>query len=127
MSSTMKAIVYYASGDIRIERISVPKYEKDEMRVKVDACAVCGSDLKAYMYGNPRIKAPLVMGHEFTGTIDGLGDRIEGFSIGDRIVMPTVISCGECYYCKRNWQNLCINPDYIGFSLSGGRSAPGSW
>ncbi len=57
MTDSMKAIVYHGPKDIRPETIAVPGCDDDEIRVKVDACAVCGTDLKAYLRGNPRIKA----------------------------------------------------------------------
>ena len=120
MADTMKAVMYYAPKDIRIETIAVPACGGDEVRVKVDACAVCGTDLKSYNNGNPRIKAPLAMGHEFTGLIETIGKNVEGFVIGDRIVMATTISCGECYYCKRGWRNICANLSPMSFGYAGG-------
>ncbi len=120
MTGTMKAIVYYAPGDIRLETIPVPSCGDDEIRVKVDACAVCGTDLKSQLHGNPRIEAPNVMGHEFTGLVEKVGSKVEGFSTGDRIVMATSISCGECYYCKQGWTNLCADLAPMGFSYPGG-------
>ena len=56
-NTKMKAVVYYAPGDIRVEQVEVPVCGDGEIRVKIDACAVCGTDLKAYVSGNPRIKA----------------------------------------------------------------------
>jgi len=120
MSDAMKAIVYHAPGDIRVETVPVPPCGGDELRVKIDACAVCGTDLKAYLHGNPRIKAPMVMGHEFTGLIETAGERVEGFSVGERIVMATSVSCGVCWYCKRGWPNLCADLAPMGFSYPGG-------
>jgi L-iditol 2-dehydrogenase len=120
MADTMKAVMYYAPKDIRIETIPVPSCGDNEIRVKVDACAVCGTDLKSYNNGNPRIKAPLPMGHEFTGLVETIGKNVEGFSIGDRVVMATTISCGECYYCKRGWRNICVNLAPMSFSYAGG-------
>jgi L-iditol 2-dehydrogenase len=117
----MKAIVYYAPGDIRVEDIPKPECGADELLVKVDACAICGTDLKSKVHGNPRIKAPLPMGHEFTGLIEEIGpNAVGGFAIGDRIVMATSVSCGDCYYCKRGWPNLCANLAPMGFSYAGG-------
>ncbi|MDR1140042.1 MAG: alcohol dehydrogenase catalytic domain-containing protein, partial [Planctomycetaceae bacterium] len=65
----MQAIVYHAPGDIRVEDLPRPELKEGELLVHVDACAVCGTDLKSKHHGNPRIKAPLVMGHEFTGIV----------------------------------------------------------
>jgi threonine dehydrogenase-like Zn-dependent dehydrogenase len=104
----MKAVVYYAPGDIRVEDVPKPQAGPDELLVKVDACAVCGTDLKSYKHGNPRIKAPLTIGHEFTGLVDTVGSRVPGFAAGERIVMATSISCGRCLYCRQGWRNLCL-------------------
>ena len=117
---TMKAIVYYGVENIKIEQIPVPQCRENELRVKIDACSVCGTDLKAYKSGNPRIKAPIVMGHEFTGIIDVVGKNVKGFKVGERIVMATSVSCGNCYYCKKGNNNLCSDLKPMGFSYNGG-------
>ena len=89
----MKAIVYHAPGDIRVEDLPRPDCGEGELLVKVDACAVCGTDLKTFRHGNPRIKPPLTMGHEFTGVVEEIGSAATGqFAAGDRIVMATSIS-----------------------------------
>jgi len=120
MTTSMKAVVYHAPGDIRTEDVPVPPCGDDEIRVKVDACAVCGTDLKTYRHGNPRIKPPKIMGHEFTGLVETVGSRVEGFSIGERVVMATSVSCGECAYCRRGWTNLCVDLAPMGFTYEGG-------
>ncbi|MDR0338368.1 MAG: alcohol dehydrogenase catalytic domain-containing protein [Planctomycetaceae bacterium] len=117
----MQAVVYYAPGDIRVEDIPKPQLCHGELLVHVDACAVCGTDLKSRHHGNPRIKAPLVMGHEFTGIIEEISPSAVGtWNIGDRIVMATSISCGECYYCQHHYRNLCTNLAPMSFSYPGG-------
>jgi L-iditol 2-dehydrogenase len=113
----IKAVVYHAPRDVRVEEIPRPACGEGEIRVAVDACAVCGSDLKAWLHGNPRIKPPMVMGHEFTGVVETPGD---GFAPGDRVVMATSISCGECVYCGKGWPNLCARLAPMGFSFPGG-------
>ncbi|GAK50445.1 alcohol dehydrogenase superfamily, zinc-containing [Candidatus Moduliflexus flocculans] len=120
MADTMKAVVYYAPKDMRVEMVPIPACGADEIRVKVDACAVCGTDLKSYLVGNPRIKAPLASGHEFTGIVETVGAQVKGFTIGERIVMATSVSCGKCYYCKQGWPNLCADVAPMGFSYPGG-------
>ncbi len=117
----MKSIVYHAPGDIRVEDLPLPSCGDEELLVKVDACAVCGTDLKTQKHGNPRIKAPLTMGHEFTGLVQEVGSRAAGgLAVGDRIVMATSVSCGECFYCQRKWPNLCVDVAPMGFSYPGG-------
>ncbi len=117
---TMNAVVYHGKGDVRYEKLPVPACRPGELRVKVEACAICGSDFKTFNNGNPRMKPPIAMGHEFCGAVETVGEGVEGFAIGDRIVMATSISCGECAYCRRGWNNLCVKLDPMGFSYPGG-------
>lgn len=116
----MKAVVFYAPGDIRVENIEIPECKSDEVLVKIDACAVCGSDMKAAASGNVRIKPPRVMGHEFTGIIVETGGKVSGYNTGDRVVMATSISCGECKYCRSGHRNLCTDLSPMGYSYDGG-------
>lgn len=114
----MRAVVYHGKMDVRVETMAVPVCAKGELLVKVDACAVCGSDMKAYLSGNPRMTPPIVMGHEFAGVI--VDAQTEGFSAGERIVMATSVSCGTCAYCQKGWRNLCANVRPMGFGYNGG-------
>jgi L-iditol 2-dehydrogenase len=114
----MQAIVYHAPGDIRVEEIAKPECAPGGLLVRVDACAVCGTDLKSRQHGNPRIKAPLAMGHEFTGIVEN--STVGEFLPGDRIVMATSVACGQCFYCKRGWRNLCQDLAPMGFTYPGG-------
>jgi L-iditol 2-dehydrogenase len=116
----MNAAVYHGKGDVRYEKVPVPASRDGELRVRIDACAVCGSDQKTFFNGNPRMKPPIVMGHEFTGLIDTVGKSVVGFAVGERIVMATSISCGQCAYCRKGWSNLCVKLDPMGFSYPGG-------
>ena len=118
----MKAVVYHGPGDVRIEDVPVPACGADEMLVRVDACAVCGSDLKTFNVGNPRMKPATVMGHEFTGIVQEIGPQAAAGDLktGDRIVMATSVACGQCLYCKRGWRNICQNIAPMGFSYNGG-------
>lgn len=116
----MKAVMYYGPKDERVEMVPIPQCGAGQLRVKVEACAVCGSDMKAFMVGNPRMKPPIAVGHEFCGVIDTVGAGVEGFAIGERVVMATSVSCGECAYCKRGWPNICANIRPMGFGYDGG-------
>jgi len=117
----MKAVVYHAPQVIRVDELADPTCGEDELLVKVDACAVCGTDLKTFNHGNPRITPPLTMGHEFTGVVAEVGPKaVGGFAVGDRVVMATSVSCGECAYCKRGWTNLCVSLAPMGFTYPGG-------
>ena len=116
----MKAVLYYSPGDIRVENINQPPCGTGELLVKVEACAICGSDMKTVVSGNPRIKPPRIMGHEFVGTIVETGPLTSGFRAGERIVMATSISCGHCLYCRKGWYNLCTELAPMGYAYDGG-------
>lgn len=118
--SPIRAVVFHAPGDVRVENVPMPECGPGELRVWVDACAVCGSDLKAWKVGNPRIRPPMTMGHEFTGLIETVGDGVADFDVGDRIVMATSIACGDCAYCRMRHPNLCENLAAMGFHHPGG-------
>jgi L-iditol 2-dehydrogenase len=119
-SNTMRAVVFHGQEDVRVERIPVPPCGAEELRVRVEACAICGSDLKTYHSGNPRMKPPMTIGHEFTGVVETVGASVRGFTPGERIVMATSIACGECAYCRKGWTNLCVSLTPMGFSYPGG-------
>ena len=96
----VKAVVFYGKNDVRVEEVPVPACGPGELRVRIEACAVCGSDLKTFQNGNPRMKPPITMGHEFSGRLDAVGAGVRGFAAGERVVMATSVSCGECFYCR---------------------------
>jgi L-iditol 2-dehydrogenase len=117
MSEKVKAVVFHAPGDVRVETVDAVD-PGGGLRVQVEACAVCGSDLKTFVHGNPRIKPPMVMGHEFAGRVESPNGS--EFPKGTRIVMATTISCGACFYCRRGWTNLCSDLACMGFHHPGG-------
>lgn len=105
----MKAVRFYAQSDIRIEDIDVPKPDAGGLLVKVDACAICGTDLKMYLKGDARVKPGQIIGHEFVGEIVEVGKDATGYSTGERVTMATSISCGRCAVCRAGHTNRCEN------------------
>lgn len=121
MSSSIGMCVnYYAPKDVRIEPMTeIPAVGDGDVLVKIEACAICGTDVKSFVSGNPRIKPPQVMGHELCGTIVEAGKGVSGYKVGQRVTMATTIGCGECYYCKKGKTNLCRNAEAMGFHYPG--------
>lgn len=103
----MKALCYYAPGDLRLIDAEKPKCGPDTMVLKILSCAICGSDLKTWKIGNPRITPPNIIGHELAGEIIEAGRNVGGFGVGERVTLATTIGCGECYYCREGRMNIC--------------------
>lgn len=113
-------VVYFAPGDVRIEDMEyTPKAGEGEVVVEIEACAICGTDIKSFIKGNPRIEPPKVMGHELCGTIIEVGIGVEDYTVGQRVTMATTIGCGECEYCKEGKTNLCNSNEAMGFQYEG--------
>lgn len=110
----MKALVYYGPQDMRVSEIENPKIKKDEVLVKVKACGICGSDVHGYLGITGRRIPPMVMGHEFTGIVSSIGEKIDDISIGERVVVYPARFCGRCEFCKIGLTNLCINRTIFG-------------
>ena len=115
----MKAARFYAQNDIRVEEIDTPKPQAGGLLVKVEACAICGTDLKMYLKGNPRVKPPQTIGHEFVGKIVELGEGTKGFEVGQRVTMATSISCGNCDVCRTGFTNRCENLTPVSYDYPG--------
>jgi L-iditol 2-dehydrogenase len=105
----MNAAMFYAPKDVRFERIEVPSPGPGELLVKIGAAVTCGTDIKTYERGHPAIikKVPSTFGHEYSGTVVGVGEGVTKFQEGDRVTTCNAVPCGECYYCKTGHGNLC--------------------
>jgi L-iditol 2-dehydrogenase len=126
MEGKMKAQVYYKPEDMKLEHVSVPKVNENQILIRVRACGVCGSDV-AYYFGKspletPNGLGPLILGHEFAGDIVEMGRMAEEsglFAVGDRVLANPVQQCGVCQNCKRAEVNLCVKPRTKGVSTDG--------
>jgi L-iditol 2-dehydrogenase len=120
--STMKAAVYRGVNDVRLEEIPVPEIGAGEILVRVHTCGICGTDLKKIARGSH--SAPRIFGHETSGTVAKVGEGVQKFSVGDRVVMFHHIPCGSCYYCRHKTFAQCDVYKKVGctagFEPSGG-------
>jgi len=116
----MRAAVLFDKNDLRVADWADPKLERGDVLVRVAQCGVCGSDLRTYFVGpSPRYRLPAILGHEFVGNIEQIGEGVTGFAIGDRVAAAPAVPCGECFYCKRGEDNLCRNMLDFGINLDG--------
>jgi L-iditol 2-dehydrogenase len=111
----MKAVTFYAPGDIRYEEIVQPEAGPGEVVIEIKAALTCGTDLKTYRRGHPVLikNPPSVFGHELAGVITELGPGVSDFSVGQRVVPANSAPCGRCFYCQRDQLSLCENLDLL--------------
>ncbi len=104
----MKALTWHGKHDIRCESVPDPKIEEPrDAIIKVTACAICGSDLHLYNGVIPDMHSGDVLGHENMGEVVEVGSGVSNLKVGDRVVVPFTISCGECFFCKRGFYSGC--------------------
>lgn len=119
MAQKMRAVRLFAPKDIRCEEVDVPSIQQDDqVLIKVKSCGVCGSDIPRVMVKGT-YRFPTTIGHEFAGEIVDGGDKVKGFSIGDRVSVMPLIPCGACQYCKVGLSHLCDDYDYYGSRSDG--------
>jgi threonine dehydrogenase-like Zn-dependent dehydrogenase len=110
----MKAVVFHAIGDIRLEDVREPKIqEPTDAVVRLTASAICGTDLHLIRGTLPGMKKGTILGHEGVGVIEELGRGVRNFRVGDRVVIPSSIACGVCSYCRAGYYSQCdkANPN----------------
>jgi propanol-preferring alcohol dehydrogenase len=122
MSARSRAMVLTAPGRplTMIER-DVPVPGAHEVRVRVDACGVCRTDLHIVDGELAQPRLPLVPGHEIVGHVEALGRGVDGLAVGERVGIPWLgATCGACPYCREHRENLCDAPQFTGYSRDGG-------
>lgn len=126
----MRAAVFYGKKDVRVEEVPEPTVlHPEKVKIKVHWCGICGSDMEEYLDGPVVIPSephpltgqmsPLVLGHEFSGEVVARGEHVSGISVGDNMVVNPILSCGECYWCKRNLPCLCEKMACMGLQANG--------
>jgi L-iditol 2-dehydrogenase len=123
MTEMMSGVVHYAlePGAVELREIPVPEIGEDEVLLRVGGVSVCGSDV--HQYHNSQswpVRVPVVLGHEFCGTVAQVGSRVKGFRDGDRVVSETAATiCGKCLYCHTGDYNLCPERSGFGYGTNG--------
>jgi 2-desacetyl-2-hydroxyethyl bacteriochlorophyllide A dehydrogenase len=119
----MKALVYEGPRQMVIRDVPVPELKPDEVLIRVAYSGICGSELSGYEGKNALRKPPLIMGHEFSGTIEAIGDGVQQSdpdrTPGKRVTVNPLISCGQCAYCRTDHPQLCPNRRLLSATLPG--------
>src|SRR6266404_3268491 len=118
----MRAIVLQQpEKPLILQDVPKPRPTAGELVVRVNACAVCRTDLHVVDGELPNPKLPLIPGHQIVGRIEQIGEGVEGFSAGDRVGIPWLgWTDGECVYCRSNRENLCDRARFTGYTIDGG-------
>jgi threonine dehydrogenase-like Zn-dependent dehydrogenase len=119
----MKALCWHAKHDVRVETVNDPEIlNPRDAIIKVTSTAICGSDLHLYNGFIPTMQSGDILGHEFMGEVVERGSQVTNLEIGDRVVVPFTISCGNCFFCNKNLWSLCDNSNpnaWIGEKMYG--------
>ncbi|MGQ9730443.1 MAG: zinc-dependent dehydrogenase [Candidatus Zipacnadales bacterium] len=116
----MKAALFRGVDNLAVENIPTPSPGPGEVLVRVRACAVCGSDVRIYHSGNPRVIPPQVIGHEIAGEVIEVGEGVTRFRPGDRVASGADVPCGVCPVCIQGRGNNCPINYAIGYQFPGG-------
>lgn len=122
----MKAAVYKRNGEIVLEQRPVPKllYPQDAI-IRVTLSSICSSDIHIKHGAVPKAVPDTILGHEFVGIVEQVGDGVKRFSAGDRVAVNVETFCGECYFCKRGYVNNCTDEHggwALGCRIDGGQA-----
>jgi (R,R)-butanediol dehydrogenase/meso-butanediol dehydrogenase/diacetyl reductase len=134
----MKAMVYYGNKDLRLEEVQDPVPLAGEVKLRVDYCGICATDIEEYSYGPLFINhkkphpltgkmMPLITGHEVTGTVVEISPDVKSIQVGDRTVLDGIISCKECWWCSNGHPTQCNKMATVGFNRDGGLAEFLTW
>ena len=124
----MRAARFHGPGDIRIDDVPEPQVGPGQVKVDVDWCGICGTDLHEYLEGPIFIppkgsphpitggEVPVTMGHEFAGVISEVGSGVAGVKEGDRVAVEPIYNCGKCPACTAGRYNICRSLGFVGLA-----------
>ena len=115
----MRALMYLGTRQMEMQEVAEPGAAPGRVVLKVGAASICGSDLHGFLGKSAKRVPPLIMGHEFTGEVVDRGRDVEGLSIGDRVTINPILSCGRCEECLRGRTSICPRRTVIGIEHPG--------
>lgn len=117
----MRAAIYRGRGDIAVEDVPEPGAPgEDEVQLRVLRAAVCGTDSAEWDHGPVLAEPPVILGHEFMGVVESVGEGVSGFEVSDRVVSGAGVWCGVCSWCRESRTNLCESYFTLGLHAPGG-------
>ncbi|MBD1379790.1 zinc-dependent dehydrogenase [Metabacillus arenae] len=117
----MKAAIFHGPNSLSLEEVPVPDISDDEVLIRVNVSAVCGTDVRIFLGKKTKgVRTPSIIGHEIAGTVAEAGANVTEFKPGDRVGVIPVIPCRKCYYCLNSMENVCLSRTAIGYEFDGG-------
>lgn len=116
----MRAVVIHSEKDLRVEPTTAPELGPLDVRVRIEAGGICGSDLHYYLhggFGTIRVREPMILGHEIAGTVEAVGGEVSRVGPGDRVAVNPSRSCGQCRYCQTGQQQHCTDMLFYGSAM----------
>lgn len=115
------AVLPQGSRSLEIQELDLPSLLPNQVKIKVKACGICGSDIHLVLHGKMKATySPCVPGHETSGVVEEVGEQVTRFKKGDRVVVSAGTSCGKCKHCLAGRENLCEEIGVLGFNQRGG-------
>ena len=115
----MKAAVLEQLHRIVVQNVPDPVVGDNKALMQVAATSICGSDVRIFRHGNPRVKTPTIIGHETAGTIVQVGRRVTRVNVGDRVAIGADVPCGRCSWCRNGMGNNCSINFAMGYQFQG--------
>ena len=116
----MEAIYIHKERDLRIESVKTPPINSDEIKIKIARGGICGSDLHYYNhggFGTNRLKEPMILGHEVSGTVSKIGSDVSGFNVGDLVAVSPSRPCKRCKFCMSGVAMQCLDMKFYGSAM----------
>ncbi len=116
----MKAAVLEELEKMVVKEVDDPQIDDDSALLRVESVAICGSDIRIFHHGNPRLKPPAIIGHEISGTVVKVGKNVTRVEEGQRVAVGADVPCGQCSWCRNGLGNNCAINYAIGYQFPGG-------
>jgi L-idonate 5-dehydrogenase len=116
----MRAVVIHAEKDLRVDDVATAEPGPQQVRVRIEAGGICGSDLHYYLhggFGTIRVREPLILGHEIAGRVESVGAEVTRVKVGDRVAVNPSRACGHCRYCQMGLQQHCTDMLFYGSAM----------
>ena len=116
----MRAVVIHAAGDLRVDEVADVEPGPNDVRVRVGAGGICGSDRPYFRhggFGTVRLREPMILGHEIAGTVLSVGSAVAGVTPGEKVAINPGRACGACRFCRHGQQNHCLDMRFYGSAM----------